>query len=51
MSRVTYHGNGPTHVKSAVHTVMHMRLISEESWKIVYSCPRPQNGSTEGDLN
>ena len=34
-----------------VHTVMRMRLISEESWKIVYSCPRLQNGSTEGDLN
>ena len=34
-----------------VHTVMRMRLISEESRKIVYSCPRPQNGSTEGDLN
>ena len=34
-----------------VHTVMRMRLISEESRKIVYSCPRPQNGGTEGDLN
>ena len=32
-----------------VHTVMRMRLISEESRKIVYSCPRPQNGGTEGD--
>ena len=34
-----------------VHTVMRMRLISEESQKIVYSCPRPQNGGTEGDSN
>ena len=33
-----------------VHTVMRMRLISEKSWKIVYSCPRPQNGGTEGRL-
>ena len=34
-----------------VYTVMRMRLISEKSRKIVYSCPRPQNGGTEGDLN
>ena len=34
-----------------VHTVMRMRLISEESWKIVYSCPHLQNGGTEGNLN
>ena len=33
-----------------VHTVLHMRLISEESRKIVYSCSRPQNGGTEGVL-